>query len=76
MPQYYFHIIGHDDCRIQDDEGCDLPCEAAARREAICSAHDMAADAARAGRPADKRIEITNEAGDLLRTVVVSAVIK
>ena len=75
MPRYYFHIFANDDCRLADDEGCDLPDDAAALREAISSAHDMASEAARSGRVGDKRIEVTNEAGDLLRTVAVTALV-
>jgi len=75
MPRYYFHIQAHDDQMIEDSEGSDLPDDATALEEAIASAHDMAADAARSGRHADKSIVVTNGDGNVLHTISVRTVI-
>jgi hypothetical protein len=75
MPRYYFHIQAYDGQLIEDEEGSDLPDDATALEEAIASTHDLAADAARSRRRADKSIMLTNQAGDVLHTIYVRTTI-
>ena len=49
MPTYFFDIFG-DRGDVNDEDGVDLPDVASARVEALLSAREQIADAAKAGR--------------------------
>lgn len=68
MPRFYFHL--YNDLTSIDEEGLELPNEAAAMQRAAVMARLMAAESVREGRLIlDHRIEVTNEAGDKVGTV-------
>lgn len=73
MPRYFFHTV--DGGRDRDQEGTELSDNAAARKAAIRFAgavlHDEP-DVLWDGR--DYRVEVTNEAGDLLFTIVMLSI--
>jgi hypothetical protein len=75
MPRYYFNIYEHGRL-IPDDEGMELPDAKAAHEEAEEGAREILADAIRAHNDVDgKRIEIADEDGSVLETIVVRAVL-
>ncbi|WP_120251137.1 DUF6894 family protein [Sphingobium limneticum] len=73
MPRYFFHTV--DGGRDFDQEGTELPNDAAARKAAIRFAgavmHDEP-DVLWDGR--DYRVEVTNETGALLFTIVMLSI--
>ncbi|WP_037492168.1 DUF6894 family protein [Sphingobium indicum] len=73
MPRYFFHTV--DGGRDVDQEGTELPNDAAARKAAIRFAgavmHDEP-DVLWDGR--DYRVEVTNETGALLFTIVMLSI--
>ena len=73
MPSYFFHTA--DGERVLDREGVDLADNATARKEAIKFAgaimHDQP-DVLWDGR--DYRVEVTNQADDLLFTIVMLSI--
>ena len=73
MPHFYFHTA--DGGRDRDRRGMDLADQGAARREAIRFAGAVINDEPDVlwdGR--DFRVEVTDEAGDLLFTIITLAV--
>lgn len=73
MPHYYFHTA--DGTRDVDRTGVELVDDAAARREAIRfggAVMNEQPDVLWDGK--DFRVEVTNEAGDLLFTIIMLAV--
>ena len=69
MPRFYFHISnGHG--FIEDEEGVELPDEAAARSQALAAARDVMASDLREGRlDLTSFIEVEDEAHRLLLTL-------
>jgi hypothetical protein len=69
MPRFYFHICnGHG--FVEDEEGVDLPDEAAARRNAVEAARDVMAGDLREGRlDLTSFIEVEDDAHRLLFTL-------
>ena len=69
MPRFFLHIRDADGL-FEDPEGSDLPDLDAARSEAEAAAREIAAEALRAGKPADgRRFEIADGAGRVLAIV-------
>ncbi|WP_260687563.1 DUF6894 family protein [Rhizobium laguerreae] len=76
MPRYYFNIIAGDGIR-EDLEGTELPSLEDARLEAIEDARALMSDAILLGQDiSSRRLEICNEAGDVLLTVLFKNAIK
>ncbi|MBY3266868.1 hypothetical protein HFO15_35515 [Rhizobium laguerreae] len=76
MPRYYFNIIAGDGFR-QDFEGTELPSLEDAKAEAIEDARALMSDAILLGQDiSSRRLEICNEAGDVLLTVLFKDAIK
>ncbi|WP_261322830.1 DUF6894 family protein [Rhizobium leguminosarum] len=76
MPRYYFNIIAGDGFR-QDLEGTELPSLEDAKAEAIEDARALMSDAILLGQDiSSRRLEICNEAGDVLLTVLFKDAIK
>ena len=68
MPRYFFHL--YDDVVSRDEEGLELPDQASAARKAIASARHMACQEVLEGHlNLNHRIEIENEAGEVVLTV-------
>lgn len=68
MPQFFFHL--YDDDVSRDEEGIDLPDEAAARDKALECARDMACVEVLKGRlRLHHRIEVEDEAGRTVATL-------
>jgi hypothetical protein len=68
VPRYYFHLFN--DVTALDEEGADLPNEAAALRQAEADARHMAASSVEEGHLIlDHRIEVANEHGHTIGTV-------
>jgi hypothetical protein len=68
MPRFYFHLFN--DMDVRDEEGVELPNDAAALQRAAFSAREMAAQSVREGRLVlDHRIEVANDHGDTIGTV-------
>jgi Domain of unknown function (DUF6894) len=75
MPTYFFNIRNTDGL-IVDDEGITLPNIEAARREAIFGLREIAANLIKTGEPTGRRkMQVTNEAGEVLFTVSCKYVI-
>jgi len=76
MPIYYFNVMSASDI-VMDFEGTDLPDIATARTEAIEDGRELMSNAVLEGRDiASRRIEICDEAGDVLLTVAFSEAIR
>jgi hypothetical protein len=76
MPRYYFNIVTGDGIR-EDFEGSELPSLDHARIEAIEDARSLMSDAILLGQDiSSRRLEIYNEAGDVLLTVAFADAIK
>jgi hypothetical protein len=76
MPRYYFNIIAGDGIR-EDLEGTELPSLEDANAEAIEDARTLMSDAVLLGQDiSSRRVEICNEAGDVLLTVSFKDAIK
>ncbi|MBY3348471.1 DUF6894 family protein [Rhizobium laguerreae] len=76
MPRYYFNIIAGDGFR-QDLEGTELPSLEDAKAEAIEDARALMSGAILLGQDiSSRRLEICNEAGDVLLTVLFKEAIK
>ena len=74
MPRYFFHL--HDDLVVRDEEGQELTDEAAAREMAIRSARQMASTQVLEGHlTLDHRIQVTDETGAIVTTVMFKDVI-
>jgi hypothetical protein len=68
VPRYFFHLFN--DETVLDDEGKELPTDAAAIEEAALNARVMAADSVRHGHLVlDHRIEVACEDGRTVGTV-------
>jgi hypothetical protein len=69
MTIYHFNI--RDGSKVaMDEEGMDLPSLDAAIREAETSGRELLADMVREGTPLDgQAVEITNEAGTVLKSI-------
>jgi hypothetical protein len=68
MPRFYFHLF--DDVTAIDEEGLELPNEAAAMERAADITREMAAESVRTGHLIlDHCIDIANENGDTIGTV-------
>ncbi len=75
MPHYYFHL--YNDVVALDDEGVDLPDDAAAIRHAGANAREMAAHSVRDGHlTLDHRIDITDDRGEKVGTVYFRDVVE
>lgn len=73
MARYFFHTANHG--RERDEQGFELADDDAARIEAIRFAGSMMADQPKVlwdGK--DFRVEVTNEPGDLLFTIIMLAI--
>jgi hypothetical protein len=70
MPLYFFHFHSNGNVAV-DPEGQELPNLETAREEAIVGLREIAADRIRSGEPVgfSNRMEIANEAGELLLAV-------
>ncbi|MBY3369236.1 DUF6894 family protein [Rhizobium laguerreae] len=76
MPRYYFNIIAGDGFR-QALEGTELPSLEDAKAEAIEDARALMSGAILLGQDiSSRRLEICNEAGDVLLTVLFKEAIK
>jgi hypothetical protein len=76
MPRYYFNIVTGDGIR-EDLEGSELLDLDHARVEAIKDARALMSDAILQGHDiSSRRLEISNEAGDVLLTVAFADAIK
>ncbi|TDW35789.1 hypothetical protein EV128_102334 [Rhizobium azibense] len=76
MPRYYFNIIAGDGVR-EDLEGSELPSLERARIEAVEDARNLMSAAMLLGQDiSSRRLEICNEAGDVLLTVPFMDAIK
>ncbi len=76
MPLFYFNIIAGDGIR-EDLEGTELPSLENARLEAIEDARTLMSDAILLGQDiSSRRLEICNEAGDVLLTLPFKDAIK
>jgi hypothetical protein len=72
MPRYYFHTS--DGIRHIDDEGFELPDDAAARREAVrYGGHLLGDDPEMALADGGLRVDVTGEDGRVRFAVMVSA---
>ena len=68
MPQYFFHV--YDDIIAQDEEGNNLPNEAAARLQALKGARELAAEQVKRGYLVRSHwIDVADENGDVLMTI-------
>ena len=68
MPRFFFHLFNDED--TLDREGMELSDEAAAHEQAIRAAKDMASQGVADGRLVlSNRIEVVNEAGEVVETV-------
>ena len=68
MPRYYFHLFN--DITSLDEEGSELPTDAAAKQRAESNAREMAAESVREGHLVlSHRIEVGNEVGEKIATV-------
>jgi hypothetical protein len=71
MPRYFFHILSGG-VTVEDDEGIELPDMAAARREAVANARDLALSADKDGFGKETRgVQIVDAAGTVLGSVPV-----
>jgi hypothetical protein len=76
MPRFYFNVIAQDGKR-RDFEGSDLADLEQARLEALDDARALMSDAIRLGQDiSSRRVEICNEAGDILLKVPFADAIK
>lgn len=67
MPRFYFHLFN--DVTSMDKEGAELPDEAAASRQAIANAREMAAHSVREGHLVlSHRIDVADQSGDTIAT--------
>jgi hypothetical protein len=74
MTHYYFNLL--DGVRIDDEEGQELPDDAAARAEAMRSARSIMADAVWTGRlPLDESIEIVAH-GEVIAVIAFTEAVK
>ena len=68
MPRYFFNV--YDDIIAGDDEGLELPNEAAARLKALAGARDLIAEQVRHGYFVRSHwIDVANEDGEVLFTI-------
>jgi hypothetical protein len=68
MPRYYFHLFN--DITSLDEEGSELPTDAAAKQPAESNAREMAAESVREGHLVLSHwIEVGNEVGEKIATV-------
>jgi hypothetical protein len=75
MPRYFFHLWDGNK-RFPDLEGSDLSDLDVAIEEARDGARDIAADQVRSQEPINgRRIDVANEAGNVLATVAVRDVV-
>ena len=75
VPRYFFHLFNDETCL--DDEGKELPNDAAALQEAASCARGMAADSVSKGHLIlDHRIEVTCDQGRKLGSVYFGDVVK
>jgi hypothetical protein len=75
MPHYFFHIR-NGQLSTQDDEGGEFDNFAAAEREAVMSVRDLVVESVKCGDPVTGwKIEITDEDGKILGSVLASAVL-
>ncbi|HWT12628.1 MAG TPA: hypothetical protein VN231_07735 [Allosphingosinicella sp.] len=73
--RYYFNIF--DDVSVVDEEGQELPDEAAARREAVRGGRELMCDQVRQGRlNLSHRIEVADEQGRVVLTLPFGALVK
>jgi len=69
MPRYFFNIVTKDGVR-EDLDGTDLPGLEQAREEAVKDARSLMSGAILVGQDiSSRRMEICNEAGDVLLTL-------
>ena len=75
MPRFYFHICdGHG--FTEDEEGVELPDEAATRKQAVAAARDIMANDLREGElDLTSFIEVEDEAHRLLFTLTFAEVV-
>ena len=75
MPRYFFHL--RNDHALNDEEGSVLPDDATARERAATFALSMAAASIVESRKLDQRhrIEVANEAGEVIHRVSFGDVI-
>ncbi len=75
MPRYYFRFCDGDE--LPDNLGIELSDAETARTEAIQGIRSLVADRARQGRlPVSERVEIEDEAGRTLMTVLFDEALK
>jgi hypothetical protein len=75
MPRYYFHIFDGED--VIDEEGMDLPDDAAARLVAVNSVRDLAAAQVMRGElDVEQFMSVTDVSGALIHTVDFSDAIQ
>ncbi|HEX8641698.1 MAG TPA: hypothetical protein VF704_11175 [Allosphingosinicella sp.] len=68
MPRFYFHL--RNDLSVDDEEGQELPDLASAEKVALANIRSIASENVLQGRlDLSHRIEIADEAGDVIRTV-------
>jgi hypothetical protein len=68
LPQYFFHV--YDDIIAHDEEGNQLPNEAAARLQALKGARELAAEQVKHGYLVRSHwIDVADEKGDILMKV-------
>jgi hypothetical protein len=75
VPQFHLNVFNS--INAFDEEGIERPSLEVAKAEAIVGARDLVANLIRYGEPVHRthRIEITDEAGSLLHTVLFGDVI-
>jgi hypothetical protein len=75
MPQFHLNVFNS--INAPDEEGIERPSLEVAKSEAIVGARDLVANLIRYGEPVHRthRIEVTDETGNLLHTVLFSDVI-
>jgi hypothetical protein len=72
---YYFHL--HNDVEARDDEGVDLPDQAAAKEHALDEARAMAAESVREGHlDLSHSIEVADHARERLFSVTFGEAVK
>ena len=75
MPRYFFNL--YNDITALDEEGREFPDLAAAEAQGMQDARDMAAHSASKGKvDLHHRVEITDEAGALVKTIEFGEAVK
>lgn len=76
MPRFYFHVRDGDTL-ITDQEGVEMPGNAAAAEEARQAARDLLAERVKYGEPLEARhFEVVNDNGETILTLPFRSVLR